>query len=41
MGYEYNEYNGGRGGFLSSIPPVTKNIVAINILVFKIGRAHV
>lgn len=34
MGYEYNEYNSGRGGFLSSIPPVTKNIVAINILVF-------
>lgn len=34
MGYEYNEYNRGRGGFLSSIPPVTKNIVAINIIVF-------
>lgn len=34
MGYEYNEYNRERGGFLSSIPPVTKNIVAINIIVF-------
>ncbi len=30
-----NNYNeGGRGGFLSSIPPVVKNLVAINILMF-------
>lgn len=28
----YNE--GGRGGFLSMIPPVVKNLVAINILMF-------
>ena len=28
----YNE--GGRGGFLSIIPPVVKNLVAINILMF-------
>ncbi len=27
-------YEGGRGGFLSSIPPVVKNLVAINILMF-------
>ena len=26
--------NGGFGGFISSLPPVTKNIVAINVLVF-------
>ncbi len=29
-----NYYEGGRGGFLSSIPPVVKNLVAINILMF-------
>lgn len=31
--YDNNGYSGG-GGFLSNIPPVTKNIVAINILIF-------
>lgn len=34
MSYYYGNYGGGRGGFLSSIPPATKNIVAINILLF-------
>lgn len=32
MGYYYNYEN--RGGFLSSIPPVTKNLIAINVLIF-------
>lgn len=27
-------YNGGRGGFLSNIPTITKNIILINVLVF-------
>ena len=34
MSYYYDNYGGGRGGFLASIPPATKNIVAINILLF-------
>lgn len=33
MSYYYGN-NYGSGGFLSNIPPVTKNIVAINILLF-------
>ena len=27
-------YNGGKGGFMSSVPPVTKNIILINVLVW-------
>lgn len=34
MSYYGNNYGGGSGGFISSLPPVTKNIVAINVLVF-------
>lgn len=35
MSYYYgNNYGNGFGGFLSAIPPVTRNIVAINVLVF-------
>ena len=34
MSYYGNNYGGGFGGFISSLPPVTKNIVAINVLVF-------
>ena len=36
MGYYYNDNGsyGRGGGFLSSIPPVTKNILAINVLLF-------
>lgn len=34
MSYYYDNYGGGRGGFLASISPATKNIVAINILLF-------
>ncbi len=30
----YYNYGGGGGGFLASIPPATKNIIAINILVY-------
>lgn len=29
-----NYYNSGRGGFFSSIPPVTKNIILINVMVW-------
>lgn len=34
MSYYGNNCGGGFGGFISSLPPVTKNIVAINVLVF-------
>ena len=34
MSYYGNNYGGGFGGFISFLPPVTKNIVAINVLVF-------
>lgn len=34
MSYYGNNYGGGFGGFISSLPPVIKNIVAINVLVF-------
>ena len=34
MSYYGNNYGGGFGGFILSLPPVTKNIVAINVLVF-------
>ena len=34
MSYYGNNYGGGFGGFIPSLPPVTKNIVAINVLVF-------
>lgn len=34
MSYYGNNYGGGFVGFISSLPPVTKNIVAINVLVF-------
>ena len=34
MSYYGNNYGGGFGGFISPLPPVTKNIVAINVLVF-------
>ena len=34
MSYYGNNYGGGFGGFISCLPPVTKNIVAINVLVF-------
>lgn len=34
----YNYYSGGsdsgRGGFLSSLPPVTKNLIIINVIIF-------
>ena len=30
--YEYD--GGGRGGFLSSIPPVTRNLLIINVILF-------
>ena len=33
----YNYYGnggGGRGGFLSSLPPVTKNLIIINVIIF-------
>ena len=31
----YNYYSGGgRGGFLSSLPPVTKNLIIINVILF-------
>ena len=33
MAYYYND-NGRRGGFLSSLPPVTKNLIIINVVVF-------
>ena len=35
--FKYNQmsfYNGGKGGFMSSVPPVTKNIILINVLVW-------
>ena len=31
---EYNEYNNGRPGFLSMIPPATKHLLLINIILF-------
>lgn len=34
MSYYYDNGGYGRGGFLSQIPPVTKHIVAINVLLF-------
>ena len=34
MSYYGNNYGGGFGGCISSLPPVTKNIVAINVLLF-------
>ena len=35
MAYYYSNGNGGgRGGFLSSVPPVTRNIIIINIIMF-------
>ena len=34
MSYYYNNGNYGGGNFLSSIPPVTKNLIAINLLLF-------
>lgn len=34
MSYYGNNYGGGFGGFISSLPTVTKNIIAINVLVF-------
>ena len=33
MAYYYND-NGRRGGFLSSLPPVTRNLIIINVIVF-------
>ena len=33
MAYYYND-NGRQGGFLSSLPPVTKNLIIINVIVF-------
>ena len=33
MAYYYND-NGRQGGFLSSLPPVTKNLIIINVVVF-------
>jgi membrane associated rhomboid family serine protease len=33
MAYYYYD-NGRRGGFLSSLPPVTKNLIIINVIVF-------
>lgn len=30
----YYEYGYNRGGFLSNVPPVTKNIIMINVLIF-------
>lgn len=30
----YYDYGGGRGGFLSSIPPVTRNLLLINVIMF-------
>ena len=33
MGYYYSN-GSGRGGFLSSLPPVTRNIIIINIILF-------
>ncbi len=32
--YYYGNDNGRRGGFLSSLPPVTKNLIIINVIVF-------
>lgn len=35
MSYYYNDnYGGGRGGFLSNVPTVTRNILIINVIVF-------
>lgn len=34
MPYYYNNSNGGRGGFLSNVPVVTKNLFIINCIVF-------
>ena len=34
MGYYYDYNGGGRGGFLSNVPTVTKNLLIINVIVF-------
>lgn len=38
MAYYYEQNNGGRGGFLSNIPTVTKNIIIINIFVLIMAK---
>jgi len=42
MGYYYNEggYGNGGGGFLSFMPPVTKHILIINVLMFLATLAN-
>lgn len=34
MSYYYNNYDGGRSGFLSNVPAVTRNLLIINVIVF-------
>lgn len=34
MSYYYNDYGYNRGGFLRNLPPVTKNIIIINVILF-------
>ena len=34
MAYNYYESGGGRRGFLSQLPPVTKNLIIINVIIF-------
>ena len=34
MSFNYYAGEGGRGGFLSSLPPVTKNLIIINVIIF-------
>ena len=34
MSYYYSNDTGGRGGFLSSLPTVTKNLIIINVIIF-------
>ena len=39
MPYYYDDRQSGIGGFLNRFPPVTRNILLINIVMYKIGRA--
>ncbi len=34
MSFNYYSGGSGRGGFLSSLPPVTKNLIIINVIIF-------
>ena len=34
MAFNYYSNNGRGGGFLASLPPVTKNLIIINVIVF-------